>query len=271
LLVDATIESVQPQGFRVRITLSGAEAEPGVRELESPGVDCSDAVDAAALAIALMMSQDAVAVSPPATRPTKSEPPPPAVTPSDSPEPDKTDNEPPQADVWHTRLALGILGSMGPLPGAGAGFIANLRELRDGASLGVDLSVAYLAPRRTSLSPTSGADFSQQALELTGFWRHRLDSPLEVSLGAGAQLANTSARTFGFATSHDSSSLGLSALLEGEGAWHADDHWLLLARLTGGMPVWNESYDVLVNGQHQALFDPAPVFGSLCLGLGLIP
>jgi hypothetical protein len=55
VLIDAVIESVEPQGFRVRVTISSADATPGVRELESPGADCSDAVDAAALAIALMI------------------------------------------------------------------------------------------------------------------------------------------------------------------------------------------------------------------------
>ncbi|HVY32645.1 MAG TPA: hypothetical protein VHB79_39185 [Polyangiaceae bacterium] len=270
LLVDATIEAVQPQGFRVRIILSGAEAEPGVRELESPGVDCSDAVDAAALAIALMMPPDAAAASRPTTTPTTtSEPRQLAVTPTDTALPAKTDNDAPRADSWHTRLAVGALGSVGPLPGASAGLIANLRELRAGASLAIDLSVAYLAPRRASWSPTSGTDFSQQALNLTGVWRRRLDGPLEVSVGAGVQLAGTSARTFGSTASHDFTSLGVSALLEGEGAWHADEHWLLLARLTGGMPVWNESYDVVIDGRNQSVFDPAPVFCSLWLGLGL--
>jgi hypothetical protein len=191
VLVDASIQPAQP-GFRVRIVLSSSDqAAPGERELASPNLDCNDAVDSAALAIALMLDPDALTrsaeptptfdASPSATPETAAKPPAAAAAPAPAANAIPTtaatsrDSEPAlrRSNVGPARLALGGLAANEQVPGNGFGVVVGLRQVNQTRSVGLNLEASYLAPRRVQIRTgdlEAGGQFSLLGAQLSGVW-----------------------------------------------------------------------------------------------------
>jgi hypothetical protein len=295
VLVDASIHPAQP-GFRVRIVLSSSDqAAPGERELVSPSSDCNDAVDSAALAIALMLDPEALSRSdePAPAAETSAMPdagarapaPSASATPPIAPKPAKT--PPPLADAAQptapsrqrrlgtTQLAVGALVASDQVPGNSFGVMAGLRRVNPARSLGLNLGASYLAPRRlpirTGLSE-AGGQFSLFSAELSGVWSPLRQTPLAVSIMGGPQVARVFASGFGFtASNRDVGSWMISGTVEGELAWALSEHWDLLLRLGLGLPFWRDSFEASVFEGTTTILEPAPFFGTFKLALAVSP
>lgn len=296
VIVDASIQPAQP-GFRVRIVLSSSDqAAPGERELASPNLDCNEAVDSAALAIALMLDPDALTRSDEPARPDAPAAPetspsapafaaPPAapVPPPAKPQPPfaaATETEPPAArprprNLGLTQLAVGGLAVTDQIPGNSFGFTAGLRRVNQARSWGFNLGASYLAPRRLTIRTgenEAGGEFSLFGAELAGVWSPLRPTPVAVSLIAGGQVAGLFASGFGFSESNrDVGSWLVSGTLEGELAWALSERWDLLIRLGLGVPVWRNSFEASVASGTTKILDPAPLFGTLKLAVAVSP
>jgi hypothetical protein len=271
LMLDAVIEPVEPQGFRVHLTLTGADETPGLRELESPSRACNDALDSAALAIALMI--DPAAVSRGATAKPVGTPKPvvaPAPTAVASPA-TKPAHALPPSSAWRARFSLGALGGIGQVPGTAFGVATAVREAPENGPLGVDVGFHYLAPSRAQLTAVSGAEISLSSLNAALSWRVLKQPFAAISLAAGFEVGIATAKPYKLESSHEVSSRSASAFLEGETTWTLSRRWQAFLRLTVGVPLWSDSFEVVASGVREPIFEPTPVFATACAGLALTP
>jgi hypothetical protein len=291
VLVDASIQPAEP-GFRVRIVLSSSDqTTPGERALTSLNPDCNEAVESAALAIALMLDPDALtrsaqpADTPPtdvranATTTAPTAPPAPRAIELSKPAPgtpkSETSEQPPAGHpraLGSTQLATGALGASDQLPGNSFGVMAGVRRSNQARSWGIDLNLVYLAPRQLELRTGAGGRFSLLGGGISGVWSPLHRAPLGLSLLAGPQIAHMFASGFGFTGSNrDVGSWLVSATVEGELAVGLSERWDLLLRLGLGVPVWRDTFEASVSGGTTAILKPAPFFGTLKAAVAFSP
>jgi hypothetical protein len=269
LMVDAVIEPVEPQGFRVHLTLTGADETPGLRELESPSPGCDDALDAAALAVALMI--DPAAVSREATAKSAALPKSELAAPPTAASKAKPTPTLPLPSAWRARFSLGALGGIGQMPGTAFGFSAAVREGPEDVPLGVDVALHYLAPSRAPLTAISGAEVSLLALDTAVFWRVLQQPFAAISLAVGFEVGSSTARTYGLDPTRDESAWVGSGFLEAETAWTLSRRWEAFLRLGTGASFGDNTVQVVADGMRQPVFEQAPVFATACAGLALTP
>lgn len=161
------------------------------------------------------------------------------------------------------------------MPGNGFGVVVGLRQLNQARSLGLDLEVSYLAPRRVQVragEAEAGGQFSLLGVQLSGVWSPYRRAPLALALVAGAQAAQLYASGFGFTQSNrDVTSWMISGTLEGEAAWALSKRWDLLLRLGLGVPFGRDSFEANLPSGTTAIFEPAPLFGTLKVALAVGP
>ncbi len=277
--IDASIEPVLPQGFRVRITLtSDADRAMGVRELVQDTGDCAEATDAAALAIALMI--DPTAGQRPETSLPVAEPPPVAAPPAVAPRPPAAPAQPecprpvPQAvsRSWRARVALGPVGAVGQLPHLAWGAFGSVRLSPATRRLGVDVLGFYLGRQRAELRTDAGGHFTAAAAGLAGWWAPWRQGSLAFSVGAGAQVGSIVGTGFGFtARTNYAQSWLLNASLDADLAWTALEPWGVLLRGSLGFPLWRDTFQATQGGQPFVIFKPAPAVAFLTLGVAFEP
>ncbi|HEV8244946.1 MAG TPA: hypothetical protein VGP93_04230, partial [Polyangiaceae bacterium] len=142
VFVEASIGPVEGGGWNIHILVSnGAKDMPGTRDIFVGSPECSEAADTAALAVALMIDSDAgtptnpgtppstASTSAPAPPPTPEAPRPAASAASSALEPStvKTNGKAREFVGLRTELGLGLLGSIGQLPGLGWGGLVAVR------------------------------------------------------------------------------------------------------------------------------------------------
>jgi hypothetical protein len=281
VFVDVTIRPAAP-GFRIRILLSSHDqAPPGERELTSSSLDCNDAVDSAALAIALMLDPEALTRSDepaptPGAAPAPSAPvpvpsPPPSIpAPAKSPSATTTRARPVRGQ---TRLALGAQGAVDQVPGVDFGVSGGLRLGNSGRTHAIEVGLAYLAPRRVEVRAGAGGQFSLVDLGVSHVWSPLHRGSWVLSLLTGAQAARIFASGFGF-TGSNRENVGswlVSGTLEGEAALAVSERWDLTLRIGLGLPLWRDSFEATTAGGTAAILNPEPLFGSFGLGLAFSP
>jgi hypothetical protein len=282
VFVDVTIRPAQP-GFRIRILLSSHDqAPPGERELTSSSLDCNDAVDSAALAIALMLDPEALTRSdepgppPAAAAPTPSPPvpipsPPPSIqTPAKLPPATTTALAPPVRG--HARFALGAQGAIDQVPGFGLGVSGGLRLGNRGRTQAIEVGIAYLAPRQVQVRAGAGGQFSLVDLGVSHVWSPLHRGSWVLSVLTSAQAARIFASGFGFtASNRDVGSWMVSGTLEGEADLAVSERWDLMLRIGLGVPLWRDSFEATTAGGTVTILNRTPLFGSLGFGLAFSP
>jgi len=283
LLIEAYAEPTPSNAWKIRIALSDdAGTLLGTRELQIEKTDCTEVIDAAALAIALMIDPDAaLRAGPPAAevdqeRTTATEPMPTA-TPSE-PKPPRKPAPAGDSNVagcgpapWHLRLSFGGTVALGLLPGAAPGMFGALRLSAPNRAWGFDLVGSYL-PAQTAEIPSSNGhgSFSLTSVDLLGWLLVWQRGPLALALAAGAEAGSVRGFADGFtAANYDAQSWLLSVRLEMELNWRFAPHWTLLLRPGLGVPFWHDSFDATVGGQASTVFEPSSVAGSFALGAGV--
>jgi hypothetical protein len=285
VLVDVSIQPASP-GFRVRILLSSNDQmPPGERELASASPDCNDAVDSAALAIALMLDPDALTrsqesepqpaepTSTPVAAPSPAAPPAPAppVTAVAASQPSKAPAQRPRSR-GRIQLAANALGALEQVPGAGFGVGAWLRLANQARSSSAELDVSYLAPKEHELRDRAGGRFSLFGVGLSHVWSPFRRGPWTLSLLTGAQVARMFASGFGFtASNRDVGSWLVSGTLEGEAGLALSERWDLSLRVGLGVPVWRDTFEATTAAGTSTISEPAPLFGTLRLALAFSP
>lgn len=298
VLIEATIARGASVGYRVRIFVSSPdEATPGAREIDSQSASCNDAVDATALAIALMIDPNALVAPAPAPSPAggpiaaeEAAPPVEASSASrsiDSIERPPFDDEPPPIEqsrklrvplpassAWRARFGLSGLVDIGQLPRAADGIFASVRERRESTRLGFELGVSYLAPQRAEIEGNVGGEFSLLASSLAGVWTPYRESQLEASLLLGAQAGRLSAEGFGWEPSRSQTSWLISATLDGEVALPLfGSHFELMLRAGGGVALWRDTFEGTPSSgtEPRHIFRPSALFGAAGFGVGFSP
>jgi hypothetical protein len=286
-------------GWHVSIVVSDdANATLGTRDLSVPQAACSDAVDAAALALALMIDPNFNAAVPalPGAPGAHAAPSPSAANSSSATVDEAVKRERaalPQADRsaapapiplpapsaesapvhWRTRLGLAFLSGIGTLPRTSLGAIAGVRVSPALSSIGIEFSAGYVGEQRAELRPGAGGEFNAM-LGALGVWlepwsRGRLD----LSLAAGAHAWRILGCGFGFTSNNGcESSWVLSAGLDMELAWKFTERWGLSVRPGVGVPVVRDTFQATgPNGAPKDVFRPASVIGWLTLGIVVEP
>jgi hypothetical protein len=274
--------NVDGAGWQTQIVVSNEANETlGVRELSAPQHDCTHAVDATALALALMIdpnSSSASASFPLPDQPTSGSSPPvepvvqnvPRQPQPSSPSPPSTQ---PTTHGWRTRLTLGVLTGVYALPDPSLGALAGVRLSPARSSLGMDLSAGYVGLQRTELSARSGAEFSA-VLGGIGVWAAPWSlGGLRISLTAGGQAFRIVGCGFGFTSSSGcQSSLLVSATADAEFAWALDEHWGLFVRPAVGVPFVRDTFQITASDTFSRdVFRPGSVIGWLSVGFVVTP
>ncbi|HKO51024.1 MAG TPA: hypothetical protein VJV79_25120 [Polyangiaceae bacterium] len=282
--------SVQPNvdgpGWQTQIVVSNEANEVlGTRDLSVSQEACTAAVDATALALALMIEPNSNAASaafpllapaqPTSARssPTSSEP----VVQNVARELELSSRPPPAAlpttHGWRTRLGLGVLAGAFALPEPSLGGLGGVRLSPARSSLGIDLSVGYVGLQRTELSARSGAEFSA-VLGGIGVWGALWSSGrFQISLAAGGQAWRITACGFGFTSSSSCQpSVLVNVATDAELVWGIDEHWGLFVRPGVGVPFVRDTFQVTASdGSPRDVFPPASVVGWLSLGFVVSP
>ncbi len=279
--IDASIESVSPQGFRVRITLSSdTDSALGVRELVQDTPDCAQATDAAALAIALMIDPTA-GQQPQTALPVAAPVPvaaPPAVA-SSAPAPLRLAqpecSQPPAQTAsrsWRARVALGPVGAVGQLPHLAWGALGSVRLSPASRRVGIDVVGFYLGRQRAEARKDAGGHFSAAAAGLAGWWAPWRQGSLAFAVGAGAQVGGIVGTGFGFtARTNYAQSWLLNASLDADLAWMALEPWGVLLRGSVGFPLWRDTFQATQGGEPFVIFRPATAVAFLTLGVVFEP
>jgi hypothetical protein len=294
VLVDVSIQPARP-GFRVRILLSSHDQlPPGERELASSSSDCNDAVDAAALAIALMLDPEALARSQ-ESGPSRGTFPSPPVAPPPTSVPESSTSSPPVAAPpaaaaaasqtsptpmaparpprrGRTQVAASALAAVNQGPGSALGLGGWLRLTNEARSSSVELDVVYLAPKEVEIRSRAGGRLSLLGAGLSHVWSPFHRGPWALSLLTGAQVARMFASGFGFtASNRNVGSWQVSGTLEGEAALAMSERWDLALRLGLGVPVWRDTFEATTAAGTSPILEPAPLFGTLRLALAFSP
>jgi hypothetical protein len=283
--VDASVEPVEPSGFRVRITLSDeADTVLGVRELVEEAGDCARVVDAAALAIALLIDPDAGTretsgsfdsprdkpSTPVAHAPARNGPAPMLPLLAAAAEPERAHGS--GRLRWRSRVSVGGLAAVGQLPNVAWGVLGGVRLAPESRRFGVDVLGLYLARKREEIRSDAGGQFAAAAATLSGFWLPLSERQLAFSVGAGAQLGRIAASGFGFTgTNAYAQSWLINATLDLELSWRAVEPWGILLRSSLGVPLWRDRFQVTPNGRPTEVFRSTPVVGFLSVGLLVEP
>jgi len=283
--------SVQPNvdgaGWQTHIVVSNEANETlGTRDISVPQEACSHAVDATALALALMIEPNANVASATfplaaADQPTSASLPPAStepvvqksVTRESEPSSRSAPTAPPTTHGWRTRLSLGGVAGMGALPEPSLGALAGVRLSPARSSLGIDLSAGFVGLQRTELSARSGAEFSG-VLGGIGVWGAPWSlGNLRISLAAGAQVFRILGCGYGFTSSTSCQTSWLvSAAADAELAWGLDRHWGLFVRPGVGVPLVRDTFSTTASDMSpREVFPPASVIGWLSLGIVVDP
>jgi len=167
----------------------------------------------------------------------------------------------------------GALGAHDQVPGSSFGFLAGVRRLNRSRSLGVDLSLIYLAPRRLEVRTNTGGRFSLLGVDLSGVWTSLRSGPWAVSVLAGPQIARIFASGFGF-TGSNREGVGswlVSGTVEGELALDVSERWDLVVRLGLGIPIWRDTFEASLSGGTATILEPTPFFGTLKVAVAFSP
>ena len=283
--VDASVEPVEPSGFRVRITLSDeTDTVLGVRELVEEASDCARVVDAAALAIALLIDPDAGTREASSFESPRDKPSTPAAhaTARNGPAPMLPVPAAAAAELergpgsgrlrWRSRVSVGGLAAVGQLPNVAWGLLGGVRLAPESRRFGIDALGLYLAREREEIRADAGGQFAAAAAALSGFWAPLRERQLALSVGAGAQLGRIAASGFGFTGTNDyAQSWLINATLDLELSWSALEPWGVLLRSSLGVPLWRDRFEVTPNGRPSEVFRATPVVGFLSVGLLVEP
>ncbi|MET0791748.1 MAG: hypothetical protein ABW061_09530 [Polyangiaceae bacterium] len=284
LLIEASAEPTPANAWKVRIAQSDGSGAPlGTRELVIETLDCTAAIDAAALAIALMIDPDAMshaaqAAAPPAPDSTLHQPArltrpiepaaqfPPAL-------PRESSHSARELRPWRPRLSLGGMVTLGVLPGVAPAVFGALRLSPPDQRWGFDLAGAYAPSEATEIRASRGVvTFSSTMGEVLGWFAPWQRGTLLLSLAAGIQTARLSATGTAFtAANRSAQSWVVSARVEAEGSWRFAERWSVFFRPGLGVPMLHDRFNATVGGQTETVFEPSPVTASLALGVGFEP
>ncbi len=280
VFVEATIAPA-PGGWTTRIDLSSSSGSngSGQRIVESSEPECGAAVDAAALAIALMIDPNALlrgrvsdapelpAASLPTPTLSKATPQPPAAEASRRCPPETLVT--PQS--WRTRLALGGLASVGQLPAVSGGAWFDLRLSPATRRVGLEIAFAYLAPREARVRAEAGGEFSSLSALGSVFWTPARGRRLALSLIGGVEVGRILASGFGFQSFRSQGAWAASPTVELELSLEAAPTWEVLFRLGGGIPLLRHQFEFDLNGESRPIFRPAGLFGRAAAGVAFAP
>jgi hypothetical protein len=284
LVIEASAEPTPTKAWKIRIALSDdSGAALGTRELLTDSPNCAEAIDAAAIAIALMIDPDApLGAGQPAPVPARDSPaPPPTNTPTFDELPPKRARLAPrdssdagrQPTPWRSRLSLGGMVALGVLPGVAPGVFGALRLSPENRRWGFDLALAYLPTEAGGVLPSRGTgSFSSNSGELLAWvapWQRR---SLSFSVAAGVEAASVSGTGSDFTSANRSAqSWLLSGRLELELSWRLTQRWSVQLRPGLSVPFWHDRFEAVVGGQSSTVFEPSPLAGSSTLALGFEP
>ena len=281
-VIEATIAPA-PNGWTTQIDYSSTldANATGQRKLESTEPECGAAVDAAALAIALMIDPNAL-TSGPATEPT-----PPLVEPQPEPPPaaerERREAPPrwqatapcePQAPLdapWRTRLAAGAVFGLGQVPSATGGGWLGWRLSPAERRLGLELAFAYLAAREARVRAGAGGEFSSLSVSGSAFWAPLRARAFSLSAVGGVELGRILASGFGFQSFRSEGAWTLAPTADLELSVAVGPRWEILFRLGGGVALLRPRYEFDLNGVAQPIFQPTPVFGRAAVGVAFGP
>jgi hypothetical protein len=282
--------SIQPNasgvGWQVLIVVSNeADETLGTRELSVPQPACADAVDATALALALMIDPNERAASAAFELPAKHEaisPPSPAApsepiakdVAGDAAPPARTaPAAPPSPSHWRTRLGLGFFGALGALPETSLGALGGVRVSPTKSAVGVDFSAGYVGLQRTELSAQSGAEFGA-VLAGIGVWGVPWSAgKFHLSLAGGGQFWRITGCGFGFSSTNGcQSSLLIAATADAEFAWQFDEHWGFALRPGMSVPFVRDTFQFTASdAAPRDIFRPSAVIGWLTASVVVAP
>jgi hypothetical protein len=278
LLFEAMIAHASSGGWHVRIVLfRGSWEALGTRDLELAQTKCSDAVDAAALALALMIDPDFEAharelvPAPPtdATTPARVTTPIPVVVtepPRLAPCPTPVARERPAL-----RLSVGPWLGFGVLPKLAIGVFGALRFSPAHERVGVELSGGYLGPRRERAGERAGGDFWVTLGGLSGWWVAARGERVALSLALGLQLGMLEAEGFGFANSHYESAWLVNVAGDLELSLAVSQQFRLLFRPSLLVPTRREAFDATSDEGTVRIFAPGRIQLALTSGLAFVP
>ena len=280
LTIEAAIaKAADSSGWELTMRMFDARGEAlGNRHLSLAQADCSEAIDNAALALALMIDPDAVnrhsasyepdaapPVAPPAVAP-----PPPAPVPNAVGARCAPAAPPPPDNRWRARLSLGFVGSLGQLPSAAGGAAGGMRLAPQDQSAGLDVGVRHFFREREELRAASGVDFQASAVELSAFWSALRGAPGHVSFGGGLAVGQIHADAFNLNTSSQSASSWLvNVVFNAELGWHVSEHWLALLRPELAIPLVRDRFEIGTDQGTSVVFRPKLV-GQTTVGLGFL-
>lgn len=282
LFIEASAESTPGNAWKIRIVLSDdSVATLGTRELLIDRPNCTDAIDAAALAIALMIDPDAALRAEQPTKVPAREPPAPEPTPLPKPielRPERVPASPrdsrdavPEPTPWRSRLSLGGMAALGVLPGVAPGVFGALRLSPLNRRWGVDLVGTYLPSEAADIPRTRGTgSFRSTSGALLGWIAPRQRGSVAIAAGIEAASVTGTGADFTAANRRGQSWL-LSGRLELELSWRFAQRWSVLLRPGLGVPFRHDHFDATLGGQTSTVFEPSPVAGSLTLGVGFEP
>lgn len=281
VFIDVTIAPAA-SGWATHIDFSSSSGSDatGQRKLESAEPECSAAVDAAALAIALMIDPNALsrertgetAASPVVPEPPPS--PPPARTTAVAVAPPLPCPKPAPArarEPWRTRLAAAALVSLGQLPSASAGGWLGVRLSPPEQRAGVELQFSHLGPSAARVRPEAGGEFSALSAMGSAFWSPLRERSLAMTLVGGLELSRIFASGFGFQSFRSQGAWTLAPTADLELSFEVAPRWELLLRLGGGVPVLRHQFEFALNGVSQPIFEPAVLFGRAAVGVAFAP
>lgn len=283
LLIEASTEPAPESAWKVRIALSDESGVAlGTRELLIDQPNCVDAIDAAALAIALMIDPDAalraerLAPAParesPSAQPSHT-PPPTEPTPERVPEPVRDSSAAPEPSFWRSRLSLAGTLALGALPGLAPGVLGALRLSEPKRRWGFDFAGAYLPSRVADVRASSGTgSFSATSGELLGWFALGQRGPISLSVAGGLEAASVSAAGTDFTGDNRTAQIWqVNGQLELELDWSFAPRWSALLRPGLGVPLRHDRFQATVGGRPSTVFEPSPVAGTLTLGVGFEP
>jgi hypothetical protein len=265
-------------GWQLTIRMFGASGEAlGNRELSLTQANCSEAIDNAALALALMIDPDALTrhspsyqpEAPPPMAPAGVAPPPPPSPPAAVASAPRPATAPPPPDKhWHPRLSLGFTGSLGQLPSAAVSAAVGVRITAPDRSAGLEVAGRQFLRQRNELRAGVGVDFQANAFELGLFWSALRRTRGHLSFGGGFAAGQLHADAFNLNTRSQSASSWLAnALLNAELAWHVNEHWSALLRPELAIPIVRDRFEIGTNEGTSVFFRPTLV-GQTTVAVG---
>lgn len=283
LFFEATIAQASVAGWQVSIALFGEGREVlGTRELELVQPECSDAVEATALALALMLDPDFAQRPPegplpprsgepvPAPVPARGEPPAAVAVPAEKPAPCPLP-VPGERERATVRMSVGPWLAWGALPKPGIGVFGALRLSPPGERLGLELAAGYLGPRRAQTGDQAGGEFWVTLAGAGAWWAPWRQDRWAISLGAGARVGVIEAEAFGFTRSRYESVWLLSLTADVELSFALSHQVRLLVRPSLLVPTRREAFEARTDAGTTRIFVPGTIQAALTVGIAFVP